>query len=135
MRACLGFVWRALVLAGLAIVCARLAPATELSSNFPTTEPGANGIYSVDFARQVPAGATLAAAVWALAVEWTLPGSTVDATPSSRLVGSPSISGTISSQRIAGCVAGNDYLVTVTGTMSDAEIVQLWTTLPCRAPQ
>jgi hypothetical protein len=107
----------------------------RLSKDFPTTEPEAVGVYSVDFAQNVPVGASFAAASWTLGIHYTLPGATADATPQARLVGAATVNGTITSQRIAGLVAGNDYLVTVSGTMSDGEIVVLWTVLPCRAPQ
>jgi hypothetical protein len=107
----------------------------RLLKDFPTTEPGAVGLYSIDFAQNVPSGASLASASWVLGIHYTLPGASVDATPQERLAGAATVSGTVTSQKIAGLVAGNDYLVTVSGTMSDGEIVVLWTVLPCRAPQ
>src|SRR5579875_1368360 len=96
----------------------------RLLKDFPVTEPGAVGLYAIDFAQNVPVGASLVSTVWALGLHYTLPGAAAAA-----------ISGTVTRQTIAGLVAGNDYLVTVTGTMSDGEVVVLWTVLPCRMPQ
>jgi hypothetical protein len=106
----------------------------RLLRDFPTTEPGSVGVYSIDFAQNVPPGSTLQSASWSLGVHFTVPYATADANPNSHLVGQSSISGTVASQRISGLVDGNDYLVSVTGTMSDGEVVVLWTVLPCRAP-
>ena len=106
----------------------------RLLKDFPVTEPGAAGTYAVDFAANVPVGASLAAASWTLGIHYILPGAAADATPMMRLVGAATVSGTLTAQRIVGLIAGNDYLVTVTGTMSDGEIVVLWTVLPCRMP-
>jgi len=107
----------------------------RLLKDFPVTEPGAVGLYAIDFAQNVPVGASLAAASWALGLHYMLPGAAADATPQARLVGAAAISGSVTRQTIAGLLAGNDYLVTVTGTMSDGEVVILWTVLSCRAPQ
>lgn len=107
----------------------------RLIKDFPVTEPGANGVYSIDFAQNVPTGATLASASWTLGVHYTLPDAAPDLAPMSRLVGAATASGTLTLQRIAGLLGGNDYLVTVSGTMSDGEVVVLWTVLPCRQPQ
>jgi hypothetical protein len=106
----------------------------RLLKDFPITEPGSIGLYSIDFAQNVPVGASFVAASWALGIHYTLPDATVDAMPMARLVGTANISGTLTAQKIGGLIAGNDYLVTITGTMSDGEIVLLWTVLPCRMP-
>ncbi|HZU91281.1 MAG TPA: hypothetical protein VE993_18660 [Stellaceae bacterium] len=106
----------------------------RLLKDFPATEPGAVGLYAIDFAQNVPVGASLAAASWTLGIHDTLPGASADATPQARAIGNATVNGTLTSQKIAGLVAGNDYLVTVAGTMSDGEVVVLWTVLPCRAP-
>jgi hypothetical protein len=107
----------------------------RLLKDFPMTEPGSAGTYAIDFAATVPVGASLVAARWALGLHYTLPGASSDPNPNARLVGAPTVGGTVTAQRIASLIAGNDYLVTVTGTMSDGEAVVLWTVLPCRAPQ
>lgn len=107
----------------------------RLLKDFPATEPGSLGTYSIDFATNVPPGATLVAASWTLGIHAVVPGAPSDAVPQARLVGPSQIEGTVAVQRIGALVAGNDYLVSVTGTTSDGEIVVLWTVLPCRAPQ
>jgi hypothetical protein len=107
----------------------------RLLKDYPVTEPGANGVYSVDFAQNVPVNASLVSASWTLGIHATLPDALADLTPQARVVGAAMIAGTVASTRIAGLLAGNDYLVTVTGTMSDGEVVILWTVLPCRMPQ
>jgi hypothetical protein len=107
----------------------------RLLKDFPATEPGSLGTYSIDFATTVPPGATLVGASWTLGIHAVQPGGAPDAMPRSRLVGGTQIEGTVSLQRIGGLVAGNDYLVSVTGTTSDGEVIVLWTVLPCRAPQ
>ncbi|HJU15724.1 MAG TPA: hypothetical protein VJ770_04575 [Stellaceae bacterium] len=107
----------------------------RLLKDFAVTEPGAVGTYAVDFAQNVPAGTGLASAQWALGIHYTAPGAVADPMPQMRLSDAANVSGTVTAQRIAGLVAGNDYLVTVSGTMSDGAVVVLWTVLPCRAPQ
>lgn len=90
--------------------------------------------YSVEFAASVPSGAAVSDTTWGLAVRATLPGATADATPASRLSGSSTLAGSITEQRIAGLVDGNDYVLTVVATMDDGQAVEVWTHLPCRAP-
>lgn len=100
--------------------------------HFPITEPPAVGDYSIDFADNLPPDITLGSPVsWALAVRHAFPDYTVDPSPSSRLIGGQLVTGSVTTQRIAGLYAGNIYLVTVTGTMSDGEVVELWCTLTC----
>lgn len=107
----------------------------RLVKDFPATEPGSTGTYSVDFTADLPAGVRLTAASWTLGLHQVYPGAVPDPLPPSRLIGNPAVQGAVSLQRIGGLIAGNDYLVTVTGAASDGEVVILWTVLPCRAPQ
>lgn len=108
----------------------------RLLRDFPATEPLALATYSVDFAPFVPPGASLIAATWTLGIHAVEPGAAPDLMPQSRLVCAPQVEcSTIAVQRIGDLLGGNDYLVSVTGTMSDGEVVVLWTVLPCRAPQ
>lgn len=108
----------------------------RLLKDFPATEPLALATYSVDFAPFIPPGASLVAAPWTLGIHAVYPGAVPDAMPGSHLVGTPQVEhSTIAVQRIGNLVAGNDYLVSVSGTMSDGEVVVLWTVLACRAPQ
>jgi hypothetical protein len=105
----------------------------RLSADFSATEPGSVSDYTIDFIGNIPANASLTNATWSLSVQRTLPGFTADANPMSRLVGSPATQGDTTIQRIGGLLAGNDYVVAATGTMSDGEAVVLWCLLPCRA--
>lgn len=108
----------------------------RLNKDFPATEPSALATYSVNFAPFIPPSARLVSAPWTLGIHAIEPGAAPDAAPQSRFVGAAQIeNNTIAVQRIGNLLAGNDYLVSVTGTMSDGEVVILWTVLPCRAPQ
>lgn len=116
----------------------------RLVRDFPAAAPGSLYSYSVDFAPYVPPGASLVSASWTLGMHALLPGAVVDPTPQVRLAGAPWIApnsatpprNTVAAQRIGGALhAGEDYLVSVTGTTSDGEVVILWTVLPCRTPQ
>lgn len=106
----------------------------RLTRDFPPTEPAAIGTYSIDFAANVPPGASLVSAQWTLGIHAALSGAIPDPAPQSRLSGPSMVNGTLALQRIAGLFDGNDYLAVVTGAMSDGEVVVLWTVLPCRAP-
>lgn len=106
----------------------------RLTDDFGDTEPGSVGDYTIDFSLNVPPGKTITTAPWSLAVRFVAPGYALDSSPSDRLVGSSTISDTSVIQRIANLLAGNTYLVTVTATLSDGEIVILWCCLSCVAP-
>lgn len=107
----------------------------RLVKDFPATEPGSTGTYSVDFTSNLPAGVTLTASTWTLGLHLIAPGVVPDPLPQSRLIGNPALQGAVSLQRIGDLMAGNDYLVTIAGTASDGETIILWAVLPCRAPQ
>ena len=106
----------------------------RLAAAFDDTEPGSVGDYTIDFGPNVSTGGSIVTSPWALAVRSVAPGYDIDPDPTSRLDGVPTIDGTTVIQRIAGLIAGNTYLVTVTATMEDGEIVILWCTLACVAP-
>lgn len=115
----------------------------RLVKDFPATEPGSLVTYAVDFAPYIPPAASLVSATWALTLHAVQPGGIPDPAPGSHLSGAAWIApntqtppaNTVAAQRIGGLIAGNDYLVTVTGATSDGETVILWAVLPCRAPQ
>jgi hypothetical protein len=107
----------------------------RLIKDFQATEPDAVGVYAIDFGQNIPGGAALQSAAWSLGVHYVLPGAMPDSAPMDRLIGSPTVAGSQTQQSIGNLLAGNDYLVTCTGTMSDGEVVVLWTVLPCRRPQ
>lgn len=106
----------------------------RLEADFDDTEPGAVGDYTINFGTNVPDGITILTAPWSLAARYVAPGYTLDPDPSARLDGTATIDGTAVTQRIGDLYAGNTYLVTVTATLSDGEIVILWCTLSCVAP-
>lgn len=105
----------------------------RLPDNFPTAEPGDVADYDVDFADYISAGTTISAVTWALSVRGTLVNRSSDATPASRRIGSPALVGSETTQRIGGLVDGNDYIASIAATLSNGEILYLWTILPCRA--
>lgn len=107
----------------------------RLLKDFPSFEPTARGTFSIDFAENIPAGATLASATWTLSIHQVQPYAAVDPDPNGHANGGPTIAGTVVLQSIGpGLVDGNDYLVTATANVSDGEIIVLWCVLPCRAP-
>lgn len=106
----------------------------RLLKDFDATEPDAVGVYAIDFGNDLPSGGRLVSAKWTLGLHHVLPGAQTDLFAAMRLVGAATVSGSLASQKIAGLVDGNDYLLTCSGTMSDGEVVELWTVLPCRAP-
>lgn len=82
---------------------------------------------------------TLASAVFSLAVAETEADATADATPAARLSGTASIDSseisgrdTVASQRLAGCIAGNRYLLTCLATTSRGQLVELFAHFWCR---
>ena len=106
----------------------------RLQDDFDPTEPGSIVNYTMGYDGNVPVGATIVSAVWALLVRYVAPGYDIDPAPVDRLVGDATIIGTNTVQRIEGLYAGNTYLVTSTATLSDGEIVIIWCTLRCVAP-
>lgn len=56
----------------------------------------------------------------------------VDSNPSSRLVGSPSISTPIVTQRIAGLLAGVTYILQIIATTAQGDTLSLYSRIPCR---
>jgi hypothetical protein len=105
----------------------------RISRNFPTAQPSGSQHYTVDFTGYLPAGSNLASAVWDLSVDRTLSGFAPDSSPNARKIGAPAIDGSTSTQEIGGTVAGNDYVVTVTGATDAGDEVVLWTILPSRS--
>lgn len=105
----------------------------RLVKNYPTIQPGETLDYLVDFNGYIPDAAIITQVLWSIAVRATLVNSIADSLTGSRIIGSPQIlNRTQSIQRIGNLVAGNDYAVTITATLDDAETARLWTVLPCR---
>ncbi len=100
--------------------------------DFPIAAPGEVRDYTIDFAQYVPAGGSISSVIWSLAVSAV--NGILDPDPNGHLVSTASLSGTKSTQRIASLLSGNYYLVTVTALLSDGELIELWTYLPCQQP-
>jgi hypothetical protein len=108
----------------------------RLKIDFPSAEPVMVGTYSIDFNNNIPPSVTIQTATWTLALHSTASGKEVDPNPSSHLIiGGPVIYNTVIIQQIGGLVDGNTYLVVVTASLSDGEVIDLWCYLPCAAPQ
>jgi hypothetical protein len=79
---------------------------------------------SFSFVNDLAAGETISSVVFLLSVAATSVGA--DGSPSSRLIGSPAISGLVVSQRLSGCLAGVIYLVEARVTTSLSNVYSLW---------
>jgi hypothetical protein len=99
---------------------------------FPLAEPEDVRDHRVDFAPVLGVGNDLTTATWAITVRSTLPGFAPDPTPDQRLVGTPTNAGTVSTQRVAFLMPGNDYVLSILGTGTDGQATTLWGTLRCR---
>lgn len=106
----------------------------RLQTDFDPTEPAAIGIYTIDFDGNIPPIVTINAASWTLTTRYVAPGHALDPSPIDRLTGATAIVGTKTIQRISNLYPGNTYLITVTATLSDGEIVVLWCTISCVNP-
>lgn len=108
----------------------------RLNTDFPSAEPVMIGNYSIDFSKYIPPSVTIQTATWTLALHSTTTGKEVDPNPSSHLLNNgPRICNTVVVQQIGGLMDGNTYLVVVTASLSDSEVIDLWCYLPCIAPQ
>lgn len=107
----------------------------RLKSDFPSAEPVVVANYSVSFNNFIPLNVTIKAVTWTLGLHSTANGAEADPNPSSRLNGGPVIYNTIVVQQIHNLMDGNTYLVIVTASLSDGEVIDLWCYLPCAAPQ
>jgi hypothetical protein len=112
----------------------------RLKTDFPSAEPVMIGNYSIDFNNNIPPNVTIKTATWTLGLHSTASGKEVDPNPSSHLLytdqnAGPIVYNTIVVQQIGGLIDGNTYLVTVTASLSDGEVIDLWCYLPCAAPQ
>lgn len=103
-----------------------------LTAPLPAAEPDSITDYVVDFASQVVGDPALSSAESTLSVRTTLTGYSSDLDPTSHLVGDPTVSGSIVTQRVSGLLAGNDYVLSVRGTLADGRVITLWGLLRCR---
>ena len=89
--------------------------------DFSGVDVGESEVYSFDFASTLDTGETLTSTMWMCRDALTQ-----DALASSRLIGSPSITGTICSHRIAGLLANLTYIVICTVQTSAGNTKILW---------
>lgn len=92
-----------------------------IGSDFSPADTAEIKDYSMDLAPALAAGETLSGSTWSIDVVGG-----VDASASSRLIGSANITGTITTQRIGGLVAGTEYKLTAAVTTSTGEVLSYW---------
>lgn len=91
------------------------------------SNPGENEVYAFDFVNDLLPGEALSGiTTWSIAVV-----SGVDADPTSHLSGAPLVSGTESSQRIAGLLGSVVYVIAATVQTTFGNTLELWAFLPC----
>lgn len=101
-------------------------------SDFQNSTVGESEVYSFDFENDIASGETLSVATFTLSVH-----EGTDASPSSRLSGSSSISGTIASQRLTGLQSNVTYNLSCSVTTSLNNTLILWarvTSYPAGTP-
>ena len=100
-----------------------------VGNDYDQSEPGENEIYTLDFVRDMLAGETLSGATWTcVAVSGT------DASASTRISGSATVSGTQTSQRCTGFLDGVKYRLEATVTTSLSNTKKLWSHVSVKAP-
>lgn len=93
----------------------------KLPSDFSDSTPAENAAYTIDFVYDLPAGNTIASAVWQL-----IDPSGVDKNTASRLVGSPVIVGTKVQQTMTGLLSGVNYVTRALATTSQGNVISLF---------
>ena len=101
---------------------------TGLPGRFSTLDTSESKVRSFDFTNMLtqPGEAILGAATWSIAV---LDG--MDAAPNSRLLGSSSTSGNITSQQIGGMLPNVEYMLTATVKTTAGETLTLFAEQYC----
>jgi hypothetical protein len=89
--------------------------------DFSPADVGESAEYTFDFVRDLAVGETITGATW---VCWAESGSDPDA--AARLIGAPSFSGTRTTQRVAGLLAGVKYGLQAIVTTSANNVVSLF---------
>jgi len=97
--------------------------------DFDRSDVGENELYSFDFVNDIAGGLSITGSTWTISV---MEG--VDATPSSRLQGSPIILGTVVSHRISGLLEDVTYRVQCKANLSDSSVVSLWSNVESKDP-
>ncbi len=90
-----------------------------------------NEVYSLDFVNELASGEALLSIT---SIGFTVFQGT-DADPTSHLSGTPSISGTIVSQRISGLTSGVTYTLSMTVLTTQTNTITLFSRVACRPVQ
>ena len=103
-------------------------PRTPL--NFTAADPGSLEVsnYSFNFGPELAAAETISSATWTLTATIGL-----DLSPATRLIGSPTNSGQLTTQSIGNLVAGETYLVRATIVSSNAQTLTAYSNVSCVA--
>lgn len=97
--------------------------------DFQAMDPVENQSLTMNFVNDLDQGETILSANVLCEVS-----SGTDASPSSRLTGSPAISGTNVSQRVSGLLPGVVYRLRYVVTTSTGNTTELYTHQPCQSP-
>jgi hypothetical protein len=99
-------------------------------ADFDPIDVNEQAVLTLDFAKYpLGSGETLASVIWTCTVA-----DGVDATPSSRLLGAPSISGTQTLQKVGTMLAGVKYRLAAQVTTSRPQILNLYSFILCQDP-
>jgi len=114
----------------------------KADKDFSPISPGETRDLAFDYRHDVfPLDPTevLSSAVFTLEIDATDSGSTVDATPASRLSGGATIEDNLHGetdmaavQRVTGCIAGNTYIVKCVATTSRGQLLELFAKMKCQ---
>ena len=100
-----------------------------VGKDFSPSDPGEEEPYTLNFRRDVADGETVATAAWTCSVA-----DGVDDAAAGHIVGSPTNSGTKTTQRVEGLAAGVKYVLQAVVTTSAGNTVSLWSHVICTAP-
>lgn len=101
--------------------------------DFDPIDEGEIGDFTFDFARDdIASGETIVSAVWNCSVAESSIGA--DPSASSRLSGSPYITGLTTMQRVSGTVGGVKYVLQASVTTSLGNVLSLWSYVTCNVP-
>ena len=108
-----------------------------VQQDFDPIEPGETDVFTIEFTADLAVGQSLVSSSWTCAVDNTITGKTVDATPSARIAGSSTITSIgnrwFANQTFTGMVDGNTYILQATVTTSDGRTLQRYSHVLCLA--
>lgn len=97
--------------------------------DFSPTNPPESELFSFDFTTQLrPGDAVTGTPAWTCIV--AVEGPTGDPTPADRLIGGPTLFGNITTQRMAGWIAGVTYAVSADAQTVLGDTLTLWAYCP-----